>query len=95
LRTEFEDRVKGTTSAWKKGNCDVDALGDIGSLSGISIARSNLGVNDEEWTRECTGDTCDTIIRVGGRVFNPKIDKRFTKPVSKMGYPYTKRIYSK
>lgn len=99
LRTESNDRIRGTTSAWKEANCNVDALEEIGTgrdLVSVTIARSNLGANAEEWTTDCVGKTdCSLVIKVGGRVLNPSVDKRFVKPVPRYGAPYTKRIYSK
>lgn len=99
LRTESGDRIHGTTSAWKEANCNVDALEGIGTgrdLASVTIARSNLGANAEEWTMDCVGKSeCGMVIKVGGRVFNPSTDKKFIKPVPRRGTPYTKRIYSK
>jgi len=96
LRTEFKDRISGTTSPWKEENCDTDALDALDGLWGVFIARSNLGVDNEEWTRTCTGDTsCGMTIKVSGRDFSPSIDKRFVKPVPRNGAAYTRRIYSK
>lgn len=99
LRTESNDRIRGTTSAWKEENCNVDALEGIGTgrdLASVTIARSNLGVNAEEWIMDCVGKTdCSLVVKVGGRAFNPSVDKKFVKPVPRYGIPYTKRIYSK